>query len=63
MELVQLILIIAGIVVVLAVLSALMSFGRRRGEKRVHDKRVHDKRRATDGDATAQDPNEDRRDP
>ncbi|MGY3319879.1 hypothetical protein [Arthrobacter sp. TE12232] len=58
MELVQLILIIAGIVVVLAVLSALMSFGRRRGEKRVHDKRP-----ATDGDATAQDPNEDRRDP
>ncbi|MGZ4662705.1 MAG: hypothetical protein ACXVYB_15645 [Arthrobacter sp.] len=58
MQLVQLVLIIAGIVVVLAVLSALMSFGRRRGEKRVHDKR-----QATDGDATDQDPNEDRRDP
>lgn len=58
MEPVQLILIIAGIVVVLAVLSALVSFGRRRGEKRVRDER-----RAGNGDATAQDPNEDRRDP
>lgn len=58
MEPVQLILIIAGILVVLGVLSALMSFGRRRGEKRVHDRQ-----RPTDGDAGAQDPNEDRRDP
>lgn len=55
MEPVQLILIIAGIVVVLAVLSALMSFGRRRG-----DKRVRDERQSADG---AQDPNEDRREP
>ena len=58
MDPVQLILIIAGILVVLGVLSALMSFGRRRGEKRVHDRR-----RATDGDAGAQGPNENRRDP
>ena len=57
MEPVQLILIIAGILVVLGVLSALMSFGRRRGEKRVHDTT------GADGDATAQDPDEDRRDP
>ena len=58
METVQLILIIAGIIVVLAVLFALMSFGRRRGAKRVHDER-----QAADGDATVQDPDEDHRDP
>lgn len=58
MEPVQLILIIAGIVVVLGVLSALMSYGRRRGEKRVRNGR-----HAADGDATAQDPKEDRREP
>ena len=58
METVQLILIIAGIIVVLAVLFALMSLGRRRGTKRVHDER-----KAADGDATAQDPDEDHRDP
>ena len=58
METVQLILITAGIIVVLAVLFALMAFGRRRGTKRVHDER-----QAADGDTTAQDPDEDHRDP
>ena len=58
MEPVQVILIIAGIFAVLVVLSALMSLGRRRGEKRLHDNR-----QAADGDATAQNPDEDPRHP
>ena len=58
MATVQLLWIIAGIIVVLVVLAALMNWGRRRGAKRVHEKR-----HAVDGDATAQDPGQDRRDP
>lgn len=55
---VQLILIIVGIILVLVVLFALMSFGRRRGAKQVHDRQ-----QAADGDAKAQDPDEDHRGP
>ena len=57
MTTVQLILIIAGVIVVLVALAALMSYGRHRGEKRVRNQR------AAGGDATAQDPGEDHRDP
>lgn len=58
MDPVQLILIIAGIIVVLVIMSALMAFGRRKGAKRVHDIR-----QAADRDATAQDPEGHHRDP
>ena len=57
MTTVQLILIIAGVIIVLAVLFALMSYARRRGEKRVRDQG------AAGGDATAQNPDEDPRHP
>lgn len=58
MTTIQLIWIIAGIIAVLVVLSALMSFGRRRGAKRVHEIR-----RAADDDAAARDPKKDHGDP
>jgi uncharacterized iron-regulated membrane protein len=58
MATVQLIWILAGIIVILVVLSALMNWGRRRGAKRVHEIR-----QAAEGDAAAEDPKEDRRDP
>lgn len=55
---VQLLWIIAGIIVVLVILAALMNWGRRRGAKRVHQKR-----QAVEADAAAQDPDQDRLDP
>ena len=58
MATVQLLWIIAGIIVVLVVLAALMNWGRRRGAKRIQQKR-----RAVHGDAAAQEPEEGRRDP
>ena len=58
MATVQLLWIIAGIIVVVVVLAALMNVGRRRGAKRVHKMR-----QSVEGNAAAQHPEDDRRDP